>query len=391
MEEVKKSKKKNKNAKAEKPAKAKKIEVEEVEEEGIEEEKVEEVEEEVEKVEEPKAEEKQPEKKEEKPEKKEKEEKEEKPKKSKKGLVIFLVALVILVGGAFAAKMILTKTSVATETVKLADDARGFSNYFKEYLTDRAEAEQLFSYSFRELKNEEILNKLTELKDGFSKVSRGVAGNYGKSEYKELAEVMRADADAYLSMVRELRAIMTENYPEEGDRQLAFMRKVEEESQNLRSAVYLARAAFTEDVSGFSSKGVLAFNGNVMVEVGGGVANIFLGDFGNNVVAVSTDDLDGVVKAIDAKELYGFVSSRVVKIGESLRGELESGWFKRVKADVGNTEVKVEKTKISMVMKNVWGMDEELKAQGIKGLMETEKKALAEQLAEAVSGLKGKK
>ena len=391
MEEVKKSKKKNKNAKAEKPAKAKKIEVEEVEEEEVEEKKVEEVEEEVEKVEEPKAEEKQPEKKEEKPEKKEKEEKEEKPKKSKKGLVIFLVALVILVGGAFAAKMILTKTSVATETVKLADDARGFSNYFKEYLTDRAEAEQLFSYSFRELKNEEILSKLTELKDGFSKVSRGVAGNYGKSEYKELAEVMRADADAYLSMVRELRAIMTENYPEEGDRQLAFMRKVEEESQNLRSAVYLARAAFTEDVSGFSSKGVLAFNGNVMVEVGGGVANIFLGDFGNNVVAVSTDDLDGVVKAIDAKELYGFVSSRVVKIGESLRGELESGWFKRVKADVGNTEVKVEKTKISMVMKNVWGMDEELKAQGIKGLMETEKKALAEQLAEAVSGLKGKK
>ncbi len=386
MEEVKKSKKKNKNAKAEKPAKAKKIEVEEVEEE-----KVEEVEEEVEKVEEPKAKEKQPERKEEKPEKKEKEEKEEKPKKSKKGLVIFLVALVILVGGAFAAKMILTKTSVATETVKLADDARGFSNYFKEYLTDRAEAEQLFSYGFRELKNEEILNKLTELKDGFSKVSRGVAGNYGKSEYKELAEVMRADADAYLSMIRELRAIMTENYPEEGDRQLAFMRKVEEESQNLRSAVYLARAAFTEDVSGFSSKGVLAFNGNVMVEVGGGVANIFLGDFGNNVVAVSTDDLDGVVKAIDAKELYGFVSSRVVKIGESLRGELESGWFKRVKADVGNTEVKVEKTKISMVMKNVWGMDEELKAQGIKGLVETEKKALAEQLAEAVSGLKGKK
>ena len=190
MEEVKKSKKKNKNAKAEKPAKAKKIEVEEVEEEEVEEEKVEEVEEEVEKVEEPKAEEKQPEKKEEKPEKKEKEEKEEKPKKSKKGLVIFLVALVILVGGAFAAKMILTKTSVATETVKLADDARGFSNYFKEYLTDRAEAEQLFSYSFRELKNEEILNKLTELKDGFSKVSRGVAGNYGKSEDKELAEVM---------------------------------------------------------------------------------------------------------------------------------------------------------------------------------------------------------
>ena len=374
MEEVKKSKKKNKKTKAEKPAKAKKVEVEEVKE--AEEVKV--PEQKVEKKEEEKAE---------KPEKKE-----AKEKKSKKGLIIFLVALAVVVGGLFAAKMILTKTTVTTETVKLADDVRGFSNYFKEYLTDRVEAEQLFSYSFRELKKEEILKKLTELKDGFSKVSRGVAGNYGKSEYKELAEVMQADADAYLSMVRELRAIMTEGYAEEGDRQLAFMRKAEEESKNLRSALYIARAAFTEDVSGFSSKGVLAFNGNVMVEVGGGVVNIFLGDFGNNVVAVSTDDFDnGTVKAIDAKKLYGYASWRVVEIGESLKGELESGWFKQVKIEMGNTDAKVEKTKISMVMKNVWGMDEELKTQGIKGLVETEKKAMAERLSEFLSGLKGKK
>ena len=201
--------------------------------------------------------------------------------------------------------MILTKTTVVTETVKLADDARGFSNYFKEYLTDRVEAEELFSYMFREIDNEKILNKLTELKDGFSKVSRGVAGNYTKSEYKEMAEVMKADADAYLAMVRELRAIMTESYAEEGDRQLAFMRKVEEMSGSLRSAVYIARAAFGEVVSGFSSKGVLAFDGSAMVEVGGGVANVFLGDAENAVVAVSTDDLDGTVKAIDAKKLYG--------------------------------------------------------------------------------------
>jgi len=391
MKEVKKSKKKNKNAKAEKPAKAKKIEVEEVEEEEVEEEKVEEVEEEVEKVEEPKAEEKQPEKKEEKPEKKEKEEKEEKPKKSKKGLVIFLVALAVLVGGAVAAKVILTKTTVTAETVKLSDDVRGFSNYFKEYLTDRVEAEELFDYSFRELGGEEILNKLTELKDGFAKVSRGVSGNYVKSEYKEMAEVMRADAEAYLSMVRELRAVMTASYEEEGDRQLAFMRKVEEESKSLRSALYVARAAFSEDVNGFSSKGVLAFEGNVIVEVGGGVANIFLGDVANNVVAVSTDDLEGTVKAIEAKKLYGYAGSRVVGIGESLKGELESGWFKRVKMEVGNTEAKVEKTKISMVMKNVWGMDEELKKEGIKGLVNTEKKSVAEELNEFIGGLKGKK
>lgn len=329
---------------------------------------------------------------EEKSEKSEEKKKEvKKEKKSKKGLVIFLVALAVLIGGAFAAKMVLTKTTVATETVKLPDDARGFSNYFKEYLTDRAEAEELFSYSFRELSNDETLNRLAELKDGFSKVSRGVSGNYNKSEYKELAEVMKADADAYLSMVRELRAIMTASYSEEGDRQLAFMRKVEEESKNLRSAIYVAWAAFSEDVSGFSSKGVLAFSGNVMVEVGGGVANIFLGDITNNVVAVSTDDLDGTVKTIEAKKLYGYVGSRVVRIGESLRGELENGWFKQVKVEVGSAEAKLEKTKISMVMKNVWGMDEELKKEGIKGLVETEKKSVEAQLNEFLSGLKGKK
>ncbi|MBQ3294487.1 hypothetical protein IJG98_02050 [Candidatus Saccharibacteria bacterium] len=381
MEEVKKSKKKNKKVEG------KKIEEEKMEdeqEEKVEVGEAEEIEEEVEEKEEEPAE---PEKKEEKGKK----EKEKKEKKSKKGLIIFLVALVVIVGGLFAAKMILTKTTVVTETVKLADDARGFSNYFKEYLTDRVEAEELFSYMFREIDNEKILNKLTELKDGFSKVSRGVAGNYTKSEYKEMAEVMKADADAYLAMVRELRAIMTESYAEEGDRQLAFMRKVEEMSGSLRSAVYIARAAFGEDVSGFSSKGVLAFDGSAMVEVGGGVANVFLGDAENAVVAVSTDDLDGTVKAIDAKKLYGYVGSRVVEIGGSLKSELESGWFKQVKAEVGNTEVKVEKTKISMVMKNVWSMDEELKAQGVKGLVETEKKSAAERLNEFLSGLKGKK
>ena len=381
MEEVKKSKKKNKEVKNEKVRKVKKIEVEDVKEVEEVDDGLEEVEDRTIENEEKKAE----------AEKKEKKEKEKKEKKSKKGLVIFLVVLAVLIGGAFAAKVFLTRTTVKTETVKLADDARGFSNYFKEYLADRAEAEELLSFSFRELTNEQILDKLAELKDGFSKVSRGMSGNYNKSEYKEMAEVMKADADAYLSMVRELRAIMTGAYSNDGDRQLAFMRKVEEMSESLRSAVYIARTAFTEDVSGFSSKGVLAFNGNAMVEVGGGVANIFLGDTENVVVAVSTDDLDGTVKAIEAKKLYGYTSARVVEIGESLKGELESGWFKWMKAEVGSKEANIETTRISMVMKNMWSMDEELKAQGIKGLVETETKSIAERLNEFLSGLKGKK
>lgn len=382
MEEVKKSKKKNKKVEGKKVGdkkveskNGKKIEVREAEE-------VEEVEEAEEvKVPEQKVEEKV----------EKKEEKAEKPeKKSKKGLVIFLVALVVIVGGLFAAKVILTKTTVTTETVKLAEDARGFSNYFKEYLTDRVEAEELMGYEFRNMNSEEILAELSRLKDGFSKVSRGV-GSYKTGEYKELAEVMEADAATYLSAVRELRAIMTASYAEEGDRQLAFMRKVEEVTPELRSALYLATAAYEEDVAGFSSKGVLVFDGTVMVEVGGGVANIFLGDFADLVVAVSSDDMDETVKPIDAKKLYGYVGSRVVEIGKSLSGELESGWLKDVKAEVGASEVKLTRTKISLVMKNVWSMNEELERQGIKGLMSGEKKSVAEKLGEVVKGLKGAK
>ena len=321
----------------------------------------------------------------------EKIEKPVKEKKSKKGLITFFIILVVIVGGAFAAKMFLTKTSIVTETVKLADDARGFSNYFKEYLTNRVEAEELLGFGFKNLTNEEILNKLTEIKDGFSKVLRGVSGNYNKSTYKEIAEVMKADAEAYLSMVRELRAVMTADYGAEGDRQSAFAQKTEEMSGALRSAIYVARAAFDGDVAGFSSKGVLTFSGNVMMEAGGGVVNIFLGDTTNSVVAVSTDTLDETVKAIEAQKLYGFTNSRVVEIGKSLRDEIEGGWFKYVKAEVDGMDVKLTKTKVSMVMKNVQGMDEELKAQGMKGLVEREKKSTDERLTEFLSGLKGKK
>ena len=312
MEEVRRVKKKNKKVEGKKVG-DKKVEGKKVESKSgkkIEVREVEEVEEAEEvKVPEQKVEEK-VEKKEEKAEKPEKKEK-----KSKKGLVIFLVALVVIVGGLFAAKVVLTKTTVTTETVKLAEDARGFSNYFKEYLTDRVEAEELMGYEFRNMNSEEILRELSSLKDGFSKVSRGV-GSYKTGEYKELAEVMEADAATYLSAMRELRAIMTASYAEEGDRQLAFMRKVEEVTPELRSALYLATAAYEEDVSGFSSKSVLVFEGTVMMEAGGGVANIFLGDFADLVVAVSSDDMDETVKPIDAKKLYGSVGSRVVEIGK---------------------------------------------------------------------------
>lgn len=328
-------------------------------------------------------------------EKKEGEAKEEEKPKSKKAgkvLLILLLVLVILGGGGFAVKSFLTKTSVTTVSAELSSDARGFSNYFKEYLVDRVKAETLFSYSFRNLSNEEILTELTELKDGFSKVSRGLSGNYRNSDYNELADVMESDSALYLTAVRELRTVMTDSYGEEADRQLAFIRKVEETTKDLRSALYLSEVAFTEDVSGLSSKGVLAFAGSAMVEVGGGVMNVMVGDTSNNVTEVSTDDLEkGAVKRIDAKKLYGYSGARVFEIGEGLEATLENGWVKYMKAEVGSSDVKLTTTKISLVMKNVWSLNEELKAQGFAGVVDERSFSMEEELNKVVKGIKGTK
>lgn len=316
----------------------------------------------------------------------------EKPKKKGlKKLLVGLAVLVVLGGAGLAAKMFLTKTTVAVETVKLPDEARGFSNYFKEYLLNRVRAEKLFGYSFRNMTNEEILAELAELKDGFSKVSRGVAGSYKNSDYEEVAEVMASDSALYLTAVRELRTVMTDNYGEEGDRQLAFMRKVEETTEGLRSALYMARAAFGEDVSALSAKGVILFEGAAMVEVGGGVMNILVGDLATPVTAVTTDDMGGIVKLIEAQKLFGYAGTRLFEIDEGLGAMLEGGWVKDVKAEVGSSEVKLTTKKVSLVMKNVWGADEELRGEGIKGLVNTEKVAMEEQLNEVVKGLKGAK
>ena len=311
-------------------------------------------------------------------------------KSSKKGWIALILILVLLIGGGFFAKMYLTKTTVDTETVKLADDARGISNYFKEYLLDRLKAEDLFKYNFNNYSSEEILTKLAELKDGFSKVSRGVDGNYNSSEYNELAEVMAADASIYLVAVRELRSIMTSGFTNEDEQKAAFTQKVEETTKGLRSALYIATSAFDGDVSGFSSRGALIFNGPVIAEVGGGVMNILLGRFDEKLVAVSMDRLGDDVKLIDAARLYGYVSTRLVKLGSSLNDEMESGWVKYVKADVSRTEVQLAKTRVSTVMKNVWSMNEELERQGIKGLVETEKKSMTDEINEVVKGLTGK-
>ena len=378
---MKKTKKKQKVAAPPKKA-AKKIKVEvasEVEEDALE------------VVEEPKVSKKVQKKPQKKIEKGKKEQKTKKEKRNFKGVIFLLVILVLLAGGGIVAKKILTKTTVVTETVKLPDDVRGISNYFKEYLLDRVKIEKLFKYDLNELSSDKVLAQLTDLKEGFSKVSRGVSGNYRTGEYKELAEVMEADAATCLTAVRELKLVLTASYKSKEEQATALAEKAEETLKDLRSALYLSTAAFAGDVPGFSSKGVIVFGGPALVEVGGGVMNVLLGDFENKFVAVSTDQVGDVVKLIDGVGLFGYSSTRLVKLGDSLNGELEAGWLKHIKADVSRTEVKLTQTRISTVLKNVWGMEEELEAQGIQGLVDAEAKSIEDELDKVVKGLTGKK
>ena len=106
---------------------------------------------------------------------------------------------------------------------------------------------------------------------------------------------------------------------------------------------------------------------------------------------MTTDDMEGSVKSIEADGLYGYVGSRMVKLGEGISTMLDEGWVKHIKAEVKTNEAILTTTKVSLVMKNVWGMDEELKGRGIKGLVKTEKEAIEEQLNEVVRGIEGKK
>ncbi len=314
------------------------------------------------------------------------------PKKGfwKKTLALVLVVVILGVGGYFI-KAFLTKTTIETSTVQFAGDARGFSNYFREYLLDRMRSEWLFKYSYKELNTDDILNELSDLKNGFSKVVRGTGDNYKNSEYKELAEVMHSDSSIYLVAVRELKNIMMGSYATLEERQSEFEKRVKETTEGLRSALYYNRAGFVESVSGLSSKGALIFEGSVLVEAGGGVMNIMLGDPSAQITVVTTDDLEETVKLIEAKKLFGYSGSRVVRLGDSLSANLEEGWIRNVKVDVRYKDADVTTMRISLIMRSASRVNNELKEQGINGFIKSEEMPEKEALAELITWFREKK
>ncbi|MBQ7802295.1 hypothetical protein IJ380_00280 [Candidatus Saccharibacteria bacterium] len=322
-------------------------------------------------------------------EKVEKPEKVEKKTKKKTGKIlgILFAVLVVLGGAGYFGYQYLTRTTKTTETVEMPEDARVFSNFFKEYLADRIQVTNLFEYRFRELSNAEILDELTELKDGLSKVSRGMNGFGEDSEYAEIVEILKNDATIYLRLIRELRGVMTVEFADEADRQLEFIKLTEKSSEELRSGLYLSRAAFGEETSGIGMEGILIFEGTALVEVGGGVMNVFVGDVEENVTALTSGDFSGAVKTIDAKKLFGYANSRLIKIGEGVKNELEIGKIKRISVAFEAGEVEVKRESIFSAGKNTWDFSGENE---IKGVLKVEENGMSALLLESESRIRGK-
>lgn len=306
--------------------------------------------------------------------------------KKKKGMIwgILIVVLGLTLGGLYGGMKYLTRTTEETLALEVPEDARSFASSFREYLVARTRAVNLFKYGIREKAEAEVLAELTEIKDGFSRVARTVDIGYEESVYKDLAEIMAYDATTYLRVVRELRAVMNSSFENEGDKQLKFMEVAGAHEEEVRSGYFLGRAAFNEDTEKLGEKGVLIFDGTVMVEVGDGVINLIVGDFEENVTAVSTDDFEKELKQLNGRQLFGWINSRLVKIGDNMRSELVKGWLKQIKVEMLEEGGTIVKTQSSLMGKNSWDLD-------LKGLVKKEERSEAQILTDTAGIIKGQK
>lgn len=289
---------------------------------------------------------------------------ENKNKNKKLGVIVGIVSVVMIVvgGGWMGVRMFARRELVETNELVTVPGGPGFSNVFKEYIDGRLMATELFGTKFRTLESEETLEELAEIKDIFSDISREVA-EYNGTGFKGVTEIMRNDATVYLKEIRELRQILT-GTETDADKQAKFMKVVQESEEALRSAIYLAEEAFPEGKSRLGGVGVIIFQGEMMVEVGGGVMNVFVGNETDKVVAVSTDDYAENVKTIRSEEGFGFLDEEVIRIGSGVKDEMVDGKLKVIESKDG----KIEKRLISLLGESTWSLAPKLEERGIVGL-----------------------
>lgn len=292
-------------------------------------------------------------------------------KKRKIGVFVAIILGIVLavLGVVFGVKAVAGRTIVEETEAIQAEKSEEFLKYFRGFVGSRLRAANLFGYSFREKSNEEILGELGELKDGFSMVSRGVAEELKGTEFVEIGEIMEHDATLYLKTVRELRAVMTKEFSNEADRQAEFLKLAQASDEAFRSEIYVAEAAFEEGTGGLGGKAVTIFQGEMVMEVGGGVMNVFVGDFERGVTAVTGDDFSsGEVKTIRGEKEFLVGGGEIYKIGEGVKNELVEGKLNVVEIKKEG-EAKVVRRKIGLAGKTTWSLVEELKAEGTEGLV----------------------
>ncbi|MBR3204630.1 hypothetical protein IKF81_03035 [Candidatus Saccharibacteria bacterium] len=324
--------------------------------------------------------------------KEKKKEKEEK-KKNKIWIVVLIIfiCLAVLGAGALVAKNLLMKPKISQETILVPEDTEVFSKVFREYLGARVGYAWLTRYGFREMSAEEILEELASEKEIFSKLSKEVGGNFEKSEFSEISGVISNDATIFLKVIRELRAAITGARGDEADQQLAFMNAATKNEGEFRSEVYLARGAYEEETKDISRDGILIFQGDAMVEVGGGVMNIFVGNFETNATATTMKDLSEVVKRIESKGLFGYEGGKLYKIGGGVREEIEAGKLVNLGIEKKGEETEVVRTVTPLLGESTWSLEEKLKERGVGGVLDKEGRNGNKVIKETLEYIKGER
>ena len=320
-----------------------------------------------------------------------------KEKEGKKNIVVKITTIVILaILAVFGIKegviWLLRQEKVETETVEVSEDARGFSGYFKEYLASRLAVENLFKFEFREKSREEILERLAEVKDGFSKVLRGIETYAESEEYKEVAEVIENDAEVMLATVRGARRVMTEEYADEADREADFMKVTSEGMESMRSEFYLAGGMYKEGEQGkISEEGIAIFKGVAVVEVGGGVMNVFVGDAERGFVTIDGEGYVEGAKAIRAEKAFLYTGARLVKFGTGVREEILAGKLVVMETEIKEGKAEITRRKMGVISETVMGVEEQLKEKGVEGALTADETGTSEILTETEEAVRGKK
>ena len=299
--------------------------------------------------------------------------------------------VVVIIGGVFGViKWKLGGVRVEISTADESEVAAVRVNYLgkaegsvlEEFCRYNLLAQDLLGGGFRELNAVEIAEGLNELKEGFSQVLKTATELDRTTDFAAVQEIILNDTANFLTEIRSLRQVMARTYENEADQQMDFLKVVSEENAEMRSAVYVSRYAFEGDETRIVRRSAVLAQGKLLVEVGGGVMNIMVGDYKQGVVGLSDEDYQENIKTLAGEDEFILLTTgELVRIGESVKGELVSGQATMLKVQEVTEcenkkqrgekckEITVERTKVGLFGRSVFEVAELLEARGGGGLL----------------------